>query len=75
MTDTIKLREKITASGLSIKYLAASIGITREGLYNKLNNNTEFKSSEIVKLTNLLKLSKDERDDIFFAVKSELNSH
>lgn len=74
MTDSKKLREKITASGLNIKFIATSIGITREGLYNKLNNLTEFKSSEIVKLTELLNLSRDERDDIFFAINSELNS-
>ena len=38
-----------------------------QALYNKLGNETEFKGSEIAKTTELLKLSKSEREQIFFA--------
>lgn len=42
------------------------------GFYKKINNITEFKASEIVKLKEILKLEAIE--PIFFANKVELNS-
>ena len=67
MTNTIELRKKINESGISITYIAGKMGITREGFYHKLNNNTEFKASEIVSLCKVLRLSDQERNCIFFA--------
>ena len=61
------LCQKISDSGMTITYIANKIGISREGLYNKLNNETEFKASEIAALKKLLRLSVKERDTIFFA--------
>lgn len=40
-------------------------GIKRGTLYNKVNGMSEFTASEIVSLTDVLHLSKDERDEIF----------
>ena len=37
----------------------------RETLYNRFNENGEFKASEIVALTGALNLTKEERDKIF----------
>lgn len=67
MTNTDLLREKITESGMTITHIARAIGITREGFYNKLNNKTEFNAPEIEGLKNLLRLTREERDNIFFA--------
>ena len=67
MTDTLCLREELERSGISITFIAKKMGISREGLYNKLNNQTEFKASEIVALSEILNLSTDKRDKIFFA--------
>jgi len=39
----------------------------RETLYNRLNQESEFKASEIAALTLALHLTKEERDAIFFA--------
>ena len=51
---------------MTITSVAKKIGITRETLYNRLDNG-DFKASEIVAITNVLSLTKKERDDIFFA--------
>lgn len=73
LIDTNALRKKIDDSGISITYIAGKIGITREGFYNKLNNITEFKASEIVCLSQLLHLSDNDRNCIFFGHLNELN--
>ena len=43
------------------------MNLSRAGLYNKINGKSEFYASEIQKLSKLLKLDTDEREDIFFA--------
>ena len=68
MTNTEELRKRIASCGISITFLAEKLGITREGFYKKLNNATEFKASEIAKCSQLLNLSDEERDRIFFAI-------
>lgn len=67
MTDTFILNEEITKSGLKISFIAEKIGLSREGFYKKLNNETEFKASEIVLMQKILGLSNEKRDTIFFA--------
>lgn len=69
MTNTELLKKKIEESGISITFLAEKCGISREYFYKKINNETEFKQSEIAVLTNLLRLNQSERDSIFFARK------
>lgn len=69
LTNSNALREKIVESGMSIVHIAKKIGITREGFYKKMNNETEFKASEIQKLKEVLLLSNEERDSIFFSNK------
>lgn len=71
MTDSKRLREKINEKGVSITFLAGRLGVSREGLYNKLNGDTEFKASEIYALRKILDLSHAETDLIFFAQKGE----
>lgn len=67
MTDTERLKSAISDAGITIKWLAEQLGISREGLYNKICGKTEFKASEVVALTQLLHLNPNERDGIFFA--------
>ncbi len=66
MTDTNALRECIENRGMSMKFVAEKSGILRETLYNRLRTG-DFKISEISALSNVLSLSRDERDEIFFA--------
>lgn len=67
MTDTKRLRDKIKDSGLKYSYLLACMGLTPYGLSKKIENDSEFKASEIQSLFELLKLTCSERDEIFFA--------
>nr|DAZ73334.1 MAG TPA: Regulatory protein-modification, helix-turn-helix, transcriptional regulato, DNA [Caudoviricetes sp.] len=71
LTDSKKLSDEINESGITITAIAKKIGITREGFYKKLNNETEFKASEISTLQKILMLSNKKRDDIFFAKQVE----
>lgn len=68
------LSNEIADSGITITAIAKKIGITREGFYKKLNNETEFKASEISALQKILNLSNQKRDQIFFAKEVELKS-
>jgi len=74
VTDTEKLSKEISDAGITITAIARKLGITREGFYKKLNNETEFKASEISTMQKILNLSNRKRDDIFFAEKVELKS-
>lgn len=67
MTNNESLRNKIQASGISMVFLAKAIGITRKALYNKVNGQSEFKASEIIRISNVLHLTDQERDENFFA--------
>lgn len=69
MADVGLLKEKITDSGMTVKAIANKTGILRETLYNKMAGKSEFTASEIVSLTEVLRLSKDERDNIFLQKK------
>ena len=74
MTDTEKLNDAILESGIKITAIANKLGISREGFYKKLNNETEFKASEISAMQRILGLTNKKRDEIFFASKVELKS-
>lgn len=69
MTNTELLEKKIGDSGYKRSYIAKAIGLkSAYGLAKKVNNESEFKASEIQALCDLLKIeSLEERDAIFFA--------
>ena len=74
MPNLSLLRKKIDNSGLTVTAIAQKSGLKRETLYNKLQGDSEFKASEISALTFVLQMSREERDEIFFASQSELYS-
>lgn len=59
------LKEKMKDSGMTVVAIADKTGIDRATIYNRLNNKGEFTASEIVELSNVLRLSKPDRDKIF----------
>lgn len=59
------LKAKILEFNLSKSEIAKELGISTTSLNYKLNNKTEFKATEIVKLSNLLGISR-EKDKYFF---------
>ena len=67
MTNEELLRQKIEESGLKIYFIAKQTGISYQALLNKMRNEREFKVSEIQKLSEILNLSAEEREHIFFA--------
>lgn len=67
MTNTELLREKMAASGYKLRFIAAKAGLTYQGFLNKLNNEQEFKASEIMAISKLLNLTEAERTAIFFS--------
>ena len=70
MTNTALLNEIITRSGFKRSFIARKIGVTTYGLARKINNENEFKASEINALCELLRIESLElRDRVFFAVK------
>lgn len=66
MVNTRLLEETIHNSGMTMVAIAEKTGILRETLYNKLRGTSEFKASEISNLSKVLRLSAEERDNIFF---------
>lgn len=66
MTNTELLKEAITRSGLRIYFIAEKLGISYQALKLKIDNESEFRATEIAKLKDLLNLSKDECFAIFF---------
>ncbi len=68
-TDVERLKKSIRESGMTMKAIAEKAGINRITLYNRLNGVGEFTASEIVGLSDVLHLSRSERDHIFLAEK------
>ncbi len=66
MTNTLELEIAMKRAGISRPDVAKKLGISVMALFNKLHNKSEFRASEIAKLSNLLNLSSEQRDAIFF---------
>lgn len=67
MTDSKELKDLIRRSGLKYAYLAEKLGISYFALKKKIDNETEFKASEIQAICELLKISDlTIKEDIFF---------
>lgn len=69
MTNTTLLKAKIDASGYKMKYIAAYIGLSYQGFLNKMRNKTEFTAPEIKGLCELLHITIEEKEPIFFALQ------
>lgn len=75
MTDTYRLKKIIDSSGFRIDHIAKELNLSRQGLYNKINNRYEFKTSEVEKICKLLGISSlKEKERIFYARKDDLKS-
>ena len=75
MTDTKALRELIDKRGFKIKFVAEFLGLSTYGFMLKVNNNKEFKTSEVAALCKLLQIdSLKEKEAIFFANIDDLKS-
>lgn len=64
--DTELLNNAIRRSGLKISFIADTLGISRQAFNNKRKGNTKFRKSEVYVLCDLLKLTTEESNLIFF---------
>ena len=71
MANVQALKDSIKESGIPTAEVARRSGMLRETLYNRLAGRGDFKASEIVALTNVLHLTREQRDNIFFAEMCE----
>lgn len=69
MINTKMLRDKINDAGYKLQFVAEKCGLTYFGFMKKVNNETEFKASEIMILKVLLNLTDKEVNQIFFALE------
>lgn len=67
------LNYKIEEIKIPITTIAEKMGISRQSLYLKMKGNREFKISEIAKLCDILRLTNDEKNLIFFANEGDKN--
>lgn len=67
MTDTMELELAIKRAGITKRDIAKKLEISETALYHKLSGGVEFKASEIVKMKEILNLTNEQRDKIFFA--------
>ena len=74
MTNKLEFEIALLKADITKTKLAKILGITEAGLYLKLSNQTEFKASEIAKLSKALNLSVEEQQKIFFGQEMDLKS-
>lgn len=74
MTDGKRLKDIIKQRGVKLGFLCEQLKLSRATFRGRLANKTEFTASEILILSDILNLDANERDSIFFAHQSELNS-
>ena len=65
--DVNKLKGKIVEKGMNVETVAERIGVDRSSLYRKLNNFEKITIGEANRLKDVLALSDEEANVIFFA--------
>jgi len=64
--DTKLLNEVVKESGMKYAYIADQVGLPYTTLYSKLTGRSRWYIDEVYKLCKVLRLSKKQRDSIFF---------
>jgi len=72
IVDTVLLEKAISDSGLKKKKIAERLGLSTYGLSKKIQNETEFLATEIVLICEMLHLSPEMRELIFFTLRVDL---
>lgn len=65
--NALDLKAEIARCDLTIPKLADMIGLDKKTLYSRISGETSFKQSEIVKISQVLKLDEEKIMHIFFA--------
>lgn len=72
MTNTILLNYAIARTGMGRQGLADKMGLSLTSVQKKINNEVEFRQSEIQKACVALELTNEEKESIFFAQAVDL---
>lgn len=68
MTNSIELRLLINQSGIKYKIIAQKLGISYQSLKKKIDNDVEFKASEISAICLILNINNaKDKEKYFFA--------
>lgn len=67
MTDSVRLKSIIAASGLKKTFIAEKLGLSYQGYLKKETGKSDFTAKEISVLKDLLKLSNKEVSVIFLS--------
>ena len=70
-----RLISKIDEINIPISSIAEKLGISRQAFYNRINGKCEFKISEVEKVCEILRLTSDERSNIFFDDRVDKNDN
>ena len=65
--NILDLKAEIARRDLTVPKLADLIGMDKKTLYSRINGETTFKQTEIVKISQVLNLTEDMIMSIFFA--------
>lgn len=68
MTDKALLKSFLALKSMTMQELSDKAGISLSSLNYKLNEAREFRQSEIKAIQDVLELSNEERDNIFFKI-------
>lgn len=67
MVNTDRLRQALANQNVTVEQAAAAIGVDRATLYRRFAaNGSRFTLDEVEKLSNLLNLTREEMERIFF---------
>lgn len=69
------LNDKIEEIKIPVTTIAERMGISRQSLYLKMRGEREFKTSEVSKLCEILRLTDQEKTLVFFADKVDKNGN
>lgn len=61
------LNDRVLLSRIPITAIAEKMGLSRQTIYLKLKGKREFKTSEITKMCDILRLTDEEKKLVFFA--------
>ncbi len=67
MVDYDKLRGKLVEKRLTQSDIAEAIGCSRQAVSNKMTGKTALTLRDVTAICELMKVTPDERDSIFFA--------
>jgi DNA-binding Xre family transcriptional regulator len=60
------LKSFLVVNNINVKELAKEIGISSNTLYSKINGNSEFNRNEIMQIKDILHLTAEQVDNVFF---------